>query len=69
MFVAPAPRIVKELDFKIIKEDWFVYKLKDGSILKVKPVLVRVFETDQVDPEGKKNSCICRSKYSDGKKS
>jgi hypothetical protein len=54
MFVTSAPRIVKELDFKIIKEDWFVYKLKDGSILKVKPVLVRVFETDQVDPEGKK---------------
>jgi hypothetical protein len=48
------PRIVRELEFKVIKEDWFIYKLKDGSILKIKPVLVRVFETDQVDPEGKK---------------
>jgi hypothetical protein len=48
------PRLVKELEFKIIKEDWFIYKLKDGSILKVKPVLVKVFETDQVGPDGKK---------------
>jgi len=49
-----SPRFVKELEFKVIKEDWFVYKLKDGSILKVKPVLVRVFETDQVGPDGQK---------------
>jgi len=49
-----SPRFVKELEFKVIKEDWFVYKLKDGSILKVKPVLIRVFETDQVGPDGKK---------------
>jgi hypothetical protein len=50
-----APRVVKELEFKILKEDWFVYKLKDGSILKIKPVLMRVFETGQVHPEtGKK---------------
>jgi hypothetical protein len=48
------PRPVKELNFKIIKEDWFIYKLKDGSILKVKPVLIKVFETDQVGPDGKK---------------
>jgi hypothetical protein len=48
------PRLIKELEFKIIKEDWFIYKLKDGSILKVKPVLVKVFETDQVGPDGKK---------------
>jgi hypothetical protein len=48
------PRPVKELEFKIIREDWFIYKLKDGSILKVKPVLVKVFETDQVGPDGKK---------------
>jgi hypothetical protein len=48
------PRPVKELNFKVIKEDWFIYKLKDGSILKVKPVLIKVFETDQVGPDGKK---------------
>jgi hypothetical protein len=47
-------RLIKEFEFKIIKEDWFIYKLKDGSILKVKPVLVKVFETDQVGPDGKK---------------
>ena len=28
------PRLIKELEFKIVKEDWFIYKLKDGSILK-----------------------------------
>jgi hypothetical protein len=48
------PRLIKELEFKIVKEDWFIYRLKDGSILKVKPVLIKVFETDQVDPAGKK---------------
>lgn len=48
------PRLVRELEFKVVKEDWFVYKLADDSILKVKPVLVRVFETDQVGPDGKR---------------
>jgi hypothetical protein len=48
------PRYVRELNFKVIKEDWFVYKLKDGTILRVKPVLVKAFETDQVGPDGKK---------------
>lgn len=38
------------MNFKIINEDWFVYKLKDGIIFKVRPVLISVFETDQKDP-------------------
>jgi hypothetical protein len=54
MFLPTPPRLVKELEFKIIKEDWFIYKLKDGSVLRVKPVLIKVFETDQVGPDGKK---------------
>jgi hypothetical protein len=54
MSMASLPRLVRELEFKVVKEDWFVYKLADDSILKVKPVLVRVFETDQVGPDGKK---------------
>jgi hypothetical protein len=52
--VTSLPRLVRELEFKVVKEDWFVYKLADDSILKVKPVLVRVFETDQVGPDGKR---------------
>jgi len=53
--VPPAPRLGKELEFKILREDWFVYKLKDKSVLRIKPVLIKVFETDQINPEtGKK---------------
>lgn len=48
--VLPAPRLVKELDFKVIKEQWLTIKLKDGSIVKLKPVLLKVFETDAKDP-------------------
>jgi hypothetical protein len=32
--VTMAPRVVKELAFKILKEDWFVYKLKAALSLK-----------------------------------
>jgi len=49
------PKVVRELEFKILKEDWFVYKLVDGTILKIKPVLIKVLETDQINPDtGKK---------------
>ncbi|MEM2384766.1 MAG: hypothetical protein QXT06_06035 [Candidatus Bathyarchaeia archaeon] len=51
MASASKPKIIEELDFKIINEDWFVYKLKDGSILKVRPIIVGIFKTDQKDPE------------------
>jgi hypothetical protein len=55
MALISQPRPVKELEFKVVKEDWFVYQLKDGSILKIKPILLRVFETDGTDPiTGKK---------------
>jgi len=46
-----APKEVRELKFKVLKEDWFVYKLKDGSIIKIKPVLISVYETDMISPE------------------
>jgi len=42
-----------EVDFESIREDWSVYKLKDGTTLKVKLVLVRVIRTkDSYDPLG-----------------
>ncbi len=46
----PALQFVRELDFKIVKEEWSIIKLADGSIIKFKPVLLRVFETDAKDP-------------------
>jgi hypothetical protein len=49
--VNTVPKVVRELEFKVLKEDWFIYKLKDGSILKIKPILIKVFETDQINPE------------------
>lgn len=48
--VPTAPRLMKELDFRVIKEEWLTIKLEDGSIVKFKPVLVKVFETDAKDP-------------------
>ena len=48
--IPPEPRLVKELDFKVIKEEWLTIKLKDNSIIKFKPILMRVFETDAKDP-------------------
>jgi len=51
MSVSVAPKLKKELDFKVKKEDWYIYELNDGSILKIRPVLIRVFETDAVNPQ------------------
>lgn len=48
--VLSEPRLVKELDFRVIKEQWLTIKLRDDSIIKFKPVLVKVFETDAKDP-------------------
>ncbi len=36
-------RKVEELDFDIVKEDWNEYQLADGSYLKVKTIVVKVF--------------------------
>jgi len=43
----------EEVDFENEKEHWNVYKLSDGSTLKVKLVLVNVVRSrDQYDPLG-----------------
>ncbi|MCD6139316.1 MAG: hypothetical protein J7J91_12255 [Deltaproteobacteria bacterium] len=44
------PRLTKEIDFKTVKEEWLTIELEDGTIIKFKSVLLRVFETDKVDP-------------------
>jgi len=41
---------LKELDFKTIREEWMNIQLEDGTVIRFKTVLVRVFETGQVDP-------------------
>ena len=42
----------KDLDFKILREDWNVYELADGSILKVRFVLRKVIRTKAFNPDG-----------------
>jgi hypothetical protein len=43
----------EEVDFKNEKEEWNVYRLADGSTLKVKLVLVNVVRSpDNYDPLG-----------------
>lgn len=42
----------KDLDFKILKEDWNVYELTDGGILKVRYVLLKVVKTKAFNPMG-----------------
>ncbi len=44
--------VKKDLKFDIVKEDWNVYQLKDGSKLSIKPVLVAVSRTNKYDPNG-----------------
>ncbi|MHA1615877.1 MAG: hypothetical protein ACTSX9_00995 [Candidatus Njordarchaeales archaeon] len=40
----------EEIKFEPIKEDWNIYRLEDGRILKVKLVLVKVYKTSERDP-------------------
>lgn len=43
--------VKEELNFDVIKENWSYYYLKDGSVLKVKIIVVRLF-TEGTDPKG-----------------
>lgn len=43
---------LKEIDFKALKEDWMHIHLEDGTIIRFKSVLTRVFDTGQRDPVG-----------------
>lgn len=46
----PTPKIVKELDFKVIQEPWIPIKLKDHSTIKFRTVLMKIFETEAKNP-------------------
>ena len=41
-----------DIDFEDVKEDWNEYKLKDGSILKVRLVLKGVKRLKKFNPDG-----------------
>jgi len=40
------------IDFKVEREDWNVYKLEDGTILKLKFILLKVIR-EKIDKEGR----------------
>ncbi|MCS7119363.1 MAG: hypothetical protein RMH75_04895 [Archaeoglobaceae archaeon] len=40
---------IKELDFKARKEDWMNVFLEDGTVIRFKSILTRVFDTGQRD--------------------
>jgi len=48
----PEVPILEELKFKAIKEDWNEYKLKDGTVISAKNVLVKVAPPRQYDSQG-----------------
>jgi len=43
---------MEEVDFDTIKEEWNEYKLKDGTTLKIKIVLIKVVRGDTYDQFG-----------------
>ncbi|MHA1632120.1 MAG: hypothetical protein ACTSXC_04835 [Candidatus Freyarchaeota archaeon] len=43
----PVPKLVSELDYKIKTLEWSRYELKDGDIVKVINIPVKIFLTDQ----------------------
>ena len=44
--------IEDDLEFSPEKEDWNIYELDDGSVLQVKPMLVKIGKTDKYDSVG-----------------
>lgn len=42
----------KDLAFEVIKESWNEYKLRDGTILKIKPAITTIDKTKSFDSHG-----------------
>jgi hypothetical protein len=42
----------KELDFDIVSEEWNHYTLSDGSVLRIRPIVVKIFRTEKKKPSG-----------------
>lgn len=45
----------QHIDFKLPKEEWDIYELDDGTILRIRAVLIDVVTTGQVDSIGNPN--------------
>lgn len=45
----------QEVDFDVLKEDWNRYKLKDGTMLKVKTPVMKIFKSEEEGPLGYPN--------------
>jgi hypothetical protein len=48
-----ATQDVEVVPFETIKEDWSIYRLKDGSTIKVRYILIKVLKHAQLDVYGK----------------
>lgn len=42
-----------ELDFEPVREGWNHYRLSDGSLLRIRPIVFKVFHSQQMTIEGK----------------
>lgn len=45
-------QIQERVQFKTIKEEWSEYRLKDDTVIKVKPIVVDILKTDKKDQFG-----------------
>jgi len=50
--MAATPRESIEMDFSVIDEDYSRYQLGDGTLLKVKVVVKKIFRSPQTTPQG-----------------
>lgn len=48
----PGVKLEKRVKFETVKEEWSEYTLENGTILKVKPIVVDVIKTNKKDPYG-----------------
>jgi len=51
----------EQLKFDAIREDWNIYRLEDGKILKVKLVVTEVYKLDEIDETTGRNNYLIRS--------
>ncbi len=49
---APDGRVIEaeDVDFDVVKEEWNEYRLKDGTVLKIKLVIGSVIRTEDYNP-------------------
>ncbi len=40
----------ERVDFKTVKEDWNIYELIDGTIIRTKNIVVEIYRLESIDP-------------------